>query len=1178
MNLKELHSFKMSDAVKFHDQLNPKLFHGQHLDSVVRKKLLVIAEDFLNELGISDFKVKDITMSGSNAAYSYTPHSDIDLHLIVDMDQFAKDKVYQELFNAKKTVYNDTHDIKIKDISVELYVQPASDPHVSLGEYSILDDHWIKFPLKRRANFDQNNTKAKYEQLKSFCVRALKERDLKKVSKVIKKIKQYRKAGLANFGEFGPENLAYKMIKNQGYLQKLFDLRNKLHSAKLSFETMHQNLKTIKETIGPHQGKELELMLRSSKPAAIINSDNLKNPLWKKAIKENDWTVQQITKIPNNYRTSDPITIVSKDPETANHIKKLMLTTLGGPSPAPAAYHIQLGRLLGYSEEDINHFLNKQGYKKSDQISEETVPEKKVRTLYHVTLTSNLPQIHEKGITQYNPSNWIKAGTKERYGEGEIYAFDNINDARAWAGKMDWTKNKKIGSGNISIVKFTDDGAWEEDPAPLVAVRGHALKKNGKVASKNILDAEPLTQAMIVNLSTNKQVTEEITTLQKMYGNNLPDRSEIFWNYISGNDLKKPLEIQIMPKHSVMHHLLGQYRVEHIDDLMDMLNDDQVEKVAQYMADPKLSDNIIVVDNNKIIDGNHRALAAAVKGVPIKYVDLSEPLDEATIDNREGWGAVPYNQDVDYFGLRVKMTPNTFLKLAAPLDDEPSEKIHNHIQKGGAIGAPHLYITIPEDWDNKDFSMPAHVAQHEGRNRMKSILKIEGDHPIEVHLFPLGGYRNRDLTPEFIKTLNKGLYAEKSRRLVPGPLFSMVDNKQGVAESENNSIPPIGINVRSDGDIDYADLIVDGKKKYESRNTDSLSPYVGKTVGIIRTGSGPAVAIGQATIGEPIVADEEKFNKLRKKHLVPKGSKFDIDSNGTKYLYPIIDPVRWDDEKVIKKKGIVARKIDEQDSRRYENYNGINMFLQETDDDEVYVIASVDGKELGHVLFVMDRDYLLPQDLEVEEKYRGQGIATVMYDFVKSKGYKIRRSGQQTDDGAKFWAKHRPKQNFWEQEIAEALGYKEIEFVCVNSEFLGGTSLDAQKALYKDLKQLKGVIPLYQDFSEYGSKKLSLTAIYKDPKLKKEILSLAKQHGVEIDIIKSVSDDYANRALNKEHDYQIIEASGYIPSKAQKNDPRYKTALTVDVKPDSIQKNAKAFGFKTSRAGIPPTVRPNGKV
>jgi hypothetical protein len=57
----------------------------------------------------------------------------------------------------------------------------------------------------------------------------------------------------------------------------------------------------------------------------------------------------------------------------------------------------------------------------------------------------------------------------------------------------------------------------------------------------------------------------------------------------------------------------------------------------------------------------------------------------------------------------------------------------------------------------------------------------------------------------------------------------------------------------------------------------------------------------------------------------------------------------------------------------------------------------------------------------------------------------------------------------------------------------------------------------------------------------------------------------------------IAEASGYIPSEKEKNDPRFKTALTVDVKPDSIKKNAKAFNMYTSRAGIPPTARTNGK-
>jgi GNAT superfamily N-acetyltransferase len=112
-----------------------------------------------------------------------------------------------------------------------------------------------------------------------------------------------------------------------------------------------------------------------------------------------------------------------------------------------------------------------------------------------------------------------------------------------------------------------------------------------------------------------------------------------------------------------------------------------------------------------------------------------------------------------------------------------------------------------------------------------------------------------------------------------------------------------------------------------------------------------------------------------------------------------------------------------------EEYGGIQLSLEIQKDDEyvddddtdnqvIIVKAASNGRELGQVLFTMDYDsqglVLNPQDLEVDERYRGQGIAQTMYDFVKSKGYRIRRSGQQTDAGAGFWAKHRPEQNVWE--------------------------------------------------------------------------------------------------------------------------------------------------------------------
>lgn len=236
MDIKELHSFKLSDAVKFHDKLNPKLWVDNKLDPKVRNHLLDVAEDFISELGIKDVNVEDVTVSGSNAAYSYTPHSDLDLHIVVDMSKLPDNEVYQELFKAKKTLYNDAHDITVHGVPVEVYVQDSNLPVVSLGEYSILHDRWIKHPIKRRANFDQNATRAKYEKLADLVGLTMKTKDLKRVDDVLKLIKRYRQAGLSKGGEFSPENLAYKAIRTQGGIDKLYDLSDKLHSQALSIE------------------------------------------------------------------------------------------------------------------------------------------------------------------------------------------------------------------------------------------------------------------------------------------------------------------------------------------------------------------------------------------------------------------------------------------------------------------------------------------------------------------------------------------------------------------------------------------------------------------------------------------------------------------------------------------------------------------------------------------------------------------------------------------------------------------------------------------------------------------------------------------------------------------------------------------------------------------------------
>jgi hypothetical protein len=236
MDINELESFNMADAVKFHNKLNPNLWINSKLDPEVRDQLIIIANDFVTSLGLNDLQIKDVTVSGSNAAYSYTPHSDLDLHVLVDMDKLRNDEVYRELFTAKKTLYNDSHDITVHGVPVELYVQDVNEPVKSLGEYSVLHDKWIRIPKKQRANFDQAATKAKFDNLAEIIELALKTADLERVEKAISTIKRYRKAGLDKAGEFGPENLAFKAIRKQGGIQDLYDLRDQLRSEKLSIE------------------------------------------------------------------------------------------------------------------------------------------------------------------------------------------------------------------------------------------------------------------------------------------------------------------------------------------------------------------------------------------------------------------------------------------------------------------------------------------------------------------------------------------------------------------------------------------------------------------------------------------------------------------------------------------------------------------------------------------------------------------------------------------------------------------------------------------------------------------------------------------------------------------------------------------------------------------------------
>lgn len=277
MNLKEFDNFNLGDAVRFHEHLNPVIFRGDSMRQDVRTQLLLIAEDFVEHLGINNLDIEDITISGSSAAYSYTEHSDIDLHIIVDMSKFKDDDVYRELFDAKKVVYNDAHDITIGGYEVELYVQDKDQPVISLGEYSIKDNKWLKLPRKRRANLDQVATKLKYEKLYKLAEFAYKSGSLDKIQGVLRTIKKYRQAGLDTNGEFGPENLAYKALRSKGIVAKLYDKLDELHSRQLSLP------ETVEDTVTDDLYAEWNQYMGES--SGYIPSEKEKNdPRWSRAL------------------------------------------------------------------------------------------------------------------------------------------------------------------------------------------------------------------------------------------------------------------------------------------------------------------------------------------------------------------------------------------------------------------------------------------------------------------------------------------------------------------------------------------------------------------------------------------------------------------------------------------------------------------------------------------------------------------------------------------------------------------------------------------------------------------------------------------------------------------------------------------------------------------------------
>jgi len=242
----------MLNEYETHNTLNPKLWDGDQLRPGLRDGFMKIANAFYEFLEV-ETDLLDVVIIGSSANYNWTEYSDIDLHVIINFAEVNTNfHLVNQLMRAKKSLWNTHYPLTYKGLPIELYAQDLNEVLGStVGVYSLLHNDWVNKPNHQQVSVDDAAIHQKAEPY-IYDIKRLKPETPnleRKIKQILLRLKRMRQTGLDATGEYSIENMAFKYIRNKGYIERLKELQQANMMTGLTMESFSNKMSAGKDKL-----------------------------------------------------------------------------------------------------------------------------------------------------------------------------------------------------------------------------------------------------------------------------------------------------------------------------------------------------------------------------------------------------------------------------------------------------------------------------------------------------------------------------------------------------------------------------------------------------------------------------------------------------------------------------------------------------------------------------------------------------------------------------------------------------------------------------------------------------------------------------------------------------------------------------------------------------------------